>query len=182
PLGKLDPFKKLQILLAYYPSFNKIAGELNKNTIVLYSSGVSLPRLELMGLSLFRRKAKNLTMLVHNLEDMQRTPFWFFQSNQSKNKQFFSSFDRLIFLSEYMREEGLRRFNLDVEKTYVMLHPHFHPMLESIQSDNDLVSQIKIASQEKPIMAYVSRLDLDHGIDIFYRTLAKLDVYGVVLG
>ncbi|MFM6620623.1 MAG: hypothetical protein ACKPJO_02350, partial [Dolichospermum sp.] len=98
PLGKLDPFKKLQILLAYYPSFNRIAGELNKNSILLYSSGVSLPRLELMGLNLFKRKAKNLTMLVHNLEDMQRTPFWFFQSNQSKNKQFFSSFDRLIFL------------------------------------------------------------------------------------
>lgn len=182
PLGKLDPFKKLQILLAYYPSFNRIAGELNNNSILLYSSGVSLPRLELMGLSLFRRKAKNLTMLVHNLEDMQRTPFWFFQSNQSKNKQFFSSFDRLIFLSKHMRDEALTRFNLEAEKTYVMLHPHFHPMLESIQSDNDLVSQIKIASQGKPIMAYVSRLDLDHGIDIFYRTLAKLDVYGVVLG
>ncbi|MFM6311576.1 MAG: hypothetical protein ACKPGB_25600, partial [Dolichospermum sp.] len=101
PLGKLDPFKKLQILLAYYPSFNRIAGELNKNSILLYSSGVSLPRLELMGLNLFKRKAKNLTMLVHNLEDMQRTPFWFFQSNQSKNKQFFSSFDRLIFLSKH---------------------------------------------------------------------------------
>ena len=171
PLGKLDPFKKLQILLAYYPSFNKIAGELNKNTIVLYSSGVSLPRLELMGLSLFRQKAKNLTMLVQNLEDMQRTTFWFFQSNQSKNKQFFSSFDRLIFLSKHMRDEALTRFNLDVEKTYVMLHPHFHPMLESIQPDNDLVSQIKIASKDKPIMAYVSRLDLDHGIDIFLKNL-----------
>ncbi|MFM6350206.1 MAG: hypothetical protein ACKPFK_34460, partial [Dolichospermum sp.] len=103
-------------------------------------------------------------------------------SNQSKNKQFFSSFDRLIFLSKHMRDEALTRFNLEAEKTYVMLHPHFHPMLKSIQSDNDLVSQIKIASQGKPIMAYVSRLDLDHGIDIFYRTLAKLDVYGVVLG
>ncbi|MFM6100317.1 MAG: glycosyltransferase family 4 protein [Dolichospermum sp.] len=182
PLGKLDPFKKLQILLAYYPSFNRIAGELNKNSILLYSSGVSLPRLELMGLSLFKRKAKNLTMLVHNLEDMQRTPFWFFQSNQSKNKQFFSSFDRLIFLSKHMRDEALTRFNLDVEKTYVMLLPHYHPMLESIPPDIDLMSQIKIASKGKPIMAYVSRLDLDHGIDIFYQTLAKLDVYGVVLG
>ncbi|MFM6265190.1 MAG: glycosyltransferase family 4 protein, partial [Dolichospermum sp.] len=182
PLGKLDPFKKLQILLAYYPSFNRIAGELNKNSILLYSSGVSLPRLELMGLNLFKRKAKNLTMLVHNLEDMQRTPFWFFQSNQSKNKQFFSSFDRLIFLSKHMRDEALTRFNLDVEKTYVMLLPHYHPMLESIPPDIDLMSQIKIASKGKPIMAYVSRLDLDHGIDIFYQTLAKLDVYGVVLG
>jgi glycosyltransferase involved in cell wall biosynthesis len=181
-LGKLHPFKKLQILLAYYPSFNRIAGELNKNSILLYSSGVSLPRLELMGLGVFRRKAKNLTMLVHNLEDIQQTPFWFFQNNQSKNKQFFSSFDRLIFLSQHMRDEALTRFNLDVEKTYVMLHPHFHPMLEMIQPDIDLVSQIRTAAKNKPIMAYISRLDLDHGIDIFYRTLAKLDVYGVVLG
>ena len=181
-LGKLHPFKKIQILLEYYPSFNRIASELNNNSILLYSSGVSLPRLELMGLGLFRRKAKNITMLVHNFEDLQQKPFWFFQRNQNKNKQFFSSFDRLIFLSEHMREEGLRRFNLQVEKTYVMLHPHFHPMMESVQSDNDLVSQIKIGSKGKPIMAYVSRLDLDHGIDIFYRTLAKLDVYGVVLG
>ncbi|MEI3651310.1 glycosyltransferase [Anabaena sp. AL09] len=181
-LGKLHPFKKLQILLAYYPSFNRIAGELNKNSILLYSSGVSLPRLELMGLGVFRQKAKNLTMLVHNLEDIQQTPFWFFQNNQSKNKQFFSSFDRLIFLSKHMRDEALTRFNLDVEKTYVMLHPHFHPMLEMIQPDIDLVSQIRTAAKNKPIMAYISRLDLDHGIDIFYRTLAELDVYGVVLG
>lgn len=180
--GPLRPLKKLQILLDYYPSFRRITGELNNSSIVLYSSGVTLPWLELMGLNLFRRKAKSITMLVHNLEDIQQQSFWFFQHNQSINKQFFSSFDRLIFLSEHMRDEALTRFNLDVEKTYVMLLPHYHPMLESIPPDIDLMSQIKIASKGKPIMAYVSRLDLDHGIDIFYQTLAKLDVYGVVLG
>jgi glycosyltransferase involved in cell wall biosynthesis len=180
-LGKVHPFKKLQILLEYYGSFNRIADQLNNHTVLLYSSGVTLPRLELMGINKFRQKAKSINMLIHNFEDTQRQLSLFRQPN--KNSQFFSSFDKLIFLSEHMRNEALRRFiNLEFEKTYVMLHPHFHPMLNNIQPNIELVTQIKKLSKDKPIMAYVSRLDSDHGIDIFYQTLEKLDVYGVVLG
>ncbi|MDH6059468.1 glycosyltransferase family 4 protein [Chrysosporum bergii ANA360D] len=179
-LGKVHPLKKLQILLEYYGSFNRIAGQLDDNTILLYSSGVSLPRLELIGLNKLRKKAKSVNMLVHNFEDKQRQLSWF--GKTSKNDKFFTSFDRLIFLSEHMRNEALTRFNVEFEKTHVMLHPHFHPMLDKIEPNIELASQIKQMSEDKPIVAYVSRLDLDHGIDIFYQTLAQLDVYGVVLG
>lgn len=181
-IGKIHPFKKLQILLEYYFSFNRIANGLNKNHILVYSTGMSLAKIELIGLNKIRGKVKSINLLVHNFEDTQRKNSWFPYNIQNKNKQFFSSFEKLIFLSEHMRKEALTRFNLELEKTYVMLHPHFHPMLKNVQPDINLITHIRIKAKDTPIMAYVSRLDLNHGIDIFYRTLAKLDVYGVVLG
>jgi glycosyltransferase involved in cell wall biosynthesis len=143
---------------------------------------MSLARIELIGLNKIKQKVRSMNLLVHNFEDTQRKKGWFPYKDENKTQHFFGAFEKLIFLSEYMRTEALTRFNLNADKTYVMLHPHFHPMLKSIQPDINLVSQIKIKAKGKPIMAYVSRLDFKHGIDIFYRALEKLDVYGVVLG
>ncbi len=184
-LGKIHPVKKIGLLFDYYYSFPRVAKEVKPDNFFLYSSGVSLPELESFGLKQIRRKAKSMTMIVHNLEDKQYSlPLI---SSQKRSYRLLSCFDRWIFLSEHMRNKALSLFNLDRDRTYVMLHPHFHPMLDNIEPDRDLISQIKLASQNLPIMVYISRLDIAHGIDLFYQTLNQLhaqgiDLYGVVLG
>lgn len=184
-LGKINLVKKISLLLDYYYGFQRLAEEIKSDHVFLYSSGMSLPELESFGLKQIRYKAKSITMIVHNLEDKQSgLPLI---SSHKRSYRLLSCCDRWIFLSEYMRNKALSLFNLEREKTYVMLHPHFHPMLKDIEPDINLISQIKLASQNLPIMVYVSRLDMAHGIDKFYQTLYQLQaqglsLYGVVLG
>ena len=184
-LGKINLVKKIILLLDYYYSFQRLAKKVRADNSFLYSSGMSLPELESFGLKQIRNNAKSMTMLVHNLENNQSG--WPLISPEKRINRLLSCFDRWIFLSEYMRNKALSLCNLDRELTYVMLHPHFHPMLEDIEPEINLISQIKLISQNRPIMVYVSRLDITHGIDRFYQTLHQLNdrgisIYGVVLG
>lgn len=175
---------KLNILSSYDAAFEKVAARLNSDHLLLYSSGMSLPELEYLGIQKLKRNVAKSIFLIHNLEDTE--------SNLSKlstwrNSHLIKTFDGWIFLSNYMRQKAVTKFKLPIEKTYVLSHPHFHPILEDIQLDRQMISEIQDFAQKRPIMAYISRLDNDHGIDVFYQVLSEvqrqgLDLCGVVLG
>jgi glycosyltransferase involved in cell wall biosynthesis len=184
-IGSPSATKKLNMLLSYYSGFKKVATTLPSNTSVLYSSGMTLPELEYIGLQKLRCQASKITMLVHNLEDTTQSRFTWL--SQQRSRCLIKSFDSWLFLSDYMRNRALSCVNLDAEKTYVMLHPHFRPMLQDIKPDEQLISQIQLLAKGRPVMAYISRLNPDHGIDLFYQILQKsqsqgLPLYGVVIG
>ena len=182
--GKISLTKKLGLISQYFFGFQRVADSIKPGTVVLYSSGMSLPELERIGIERIRQKAAKVFMLVHNMEDTQSKFLWL---SQWRNRRLLEIFDGWIFLSNYMKEKAVERLKLPPEKTYVMLHPHFHPMLKDIQPDEELRSHIQQLAQGKPIIAYTSRADQDHGIDLFYKVLHDIQrrgasVYGVVLG
>jgi glycosyltransferase involved in cell wall biosynthesis len=182
--GVISWKNKLNILSNYYTAFDKVSARLNSNNLLLYSSGMSLPELEYLGIQKVKRNVAKLIFLIHNLEDTQsnlsRLSAW-------RNNKLIKTFDGWIFLSHYMRQKTVARLKLPIEKTYVLPHPHFHPILENIELDRQTFSEIQDFAQKRPIMAYISTLDNAHGIDIFYQVLSELqrqgvDLCGVVLG
>lgn len=183
-IGKISLTKKVNLLSKYNTGFKKLVDIIQPGDSVLYSSGMSLPEIERIGILRIKPIASKIVMLVHNLEDTQSKLSWI---SQWRNRRLLETFDGWIFLSNYMRQKALSLLNIPPEKTYVMPHPHFEPILKNIQPDKNLISELERVAKDRHILAYVSRADEEHGIDIFYRVLHQslcqnLPVYGVVLG
>lgn len=182
--GSISILNKLRLLSNYYVSFQNIAHQVGPDTLLLYSSGVSLPELEFLGIQALKKKASKVIMLVHNLEDTHASlP----QLSQWRSHHFIKQFDGWVFLSEYMRQKALEKLRLSRERTFVMPHPHFHPMMKDVTVDPSLMTKLKEFAQGRPVMSFISKADLDHGIDYFYQVLHKvqergLSMCGVVLG
>ena len=182
--GSISILNKLRLISSYYAGFQNIVPQISPDTSILYSSGMSLPELESLGIQAIRAKASKVTMLVHNLGDRHSQ---FSQLSHWRNRRLLKQFDGWIFLSEYMRQQALVQLDLPLAKTYVMLHPHFHPMLKDITPDQSLASALHTFARGRAIMAYISKVDADHGVDLFYKVLRRgqdqgLPICGVVLG
>jgi glycosyltransferase involved in cell wall biosynthesis len=182
--GSISWEKKLKLVSNYHAAFEKVVTRLNSNNLLLYSSGMSLPELEYLGIQKLKKNVAKSIFLIHNLEDTQsnlsRLSAW-------RNNRLIQTFDGWIFLSNYMRQTAVTRLKLPIEKTYVLPLPHYRPILQDIQLDRQMLLEIQAFAQKRPIMAYISRLDHDHGIDVFYQVLAEvqrqgLNLCGVVLG
>jgi glycosyltransferase involved in cell wall biosynthesis len=174
--GKISLANKIQLLTKYNSGFQAVLNNIQPNTIVLYSSGMSLPELELIGIQKVQNKASKVVMLVHNLQDNQSKFKWL---SQWRNRKLLEAFDGWIFLSDYMKKQALSRLNIPQGKTYVMPHPHFRPMLKDIQPSQNLFLELQKFAQNRLVMAYISRADKSHGIDIFYQVLHLLQTQGI---
>jgi glycosyltransferase involved in cell wall biosynthesis len=178
PLGPVSTIQRLRMLLGYRGGFAGAADAIPPGAAVLYSSEVFVPRLERGGLGRVRQKAGKLTRLVHNAD---RTAM-LLQDAPSRYL-----FDDWIFLSEYVRAQAVEMFRLDRGKTFVLLHPHFHPVLETVEADPTLSQEISRWAAGRRLLAFISRPSRAHGIDLFYRTLATardqgLPLCGIVMG
>lgn len=183
-MGPMSLRDRLSTASSYYKGYIQVADQLSLGTSVLYSSGMTLPEMEAIGLRRIKGRAAKLTMLVHNLEDVQSR---FPNVSRLRSNILRAQFDEWIFLSDYVRAGALERWALEPGNTHVMLHPHFHPMLYNVEVDSTFASQLQEAAGGRPILAYISRLDQDHGIDLYYQILRQLgqqgiNVFGVVLG
>ena len=178
PLGPIPASQRLRMLLGYVGGFNHAASTIQAGASVLYSSEVFVPALEKAGLGRLRGQARKVTRLVHNLD---RTEMLLGRRSSRK------LVDDWIFLSEYVRTAAVQSCGLDRDQTFVVLHPHFHPILEAVEPDPDLSTSLSRWVGDRKLLAYISRPTLAHGIDLFYRALATghelgLPLCGVVIG
>lgn len=182
--GKIPLSRKTQLLLQYLPGFQAVAKGIDSESIILYSSGMSLPELEWLGLQQVKRRASKVFSLIHNLEDSQSK---IVKLSNWRNRRLLQVFDGWVFLSEHTRKKAIAQLNLPLAKTHVMLHPHFEPMLKETQSCHRVGSSLREFTKNRLVIAYISRVDQEHGIDIFYQLLQRgiyqgLPICGVVIG
>ena len=181
--GKILWNSKFSLISNYLSSINSLVDYIDPNDTIIYT-GMFFPELESLGIKILRKKCKNINVLIHNFRDVGSTSNFV---STLRKKLFLSQFNKYIFLSEHVKQNGVKNYGISDKKTVVGVHPHFNPALKNLAFDGVLAESLSKFSQGKPALSYISRLDNAHGIDLYLQIIRRcldknINICGVIIG
>lgn len=172
PVGRIPFRTRARMIRRYREAFGEASSGLELTTSVLYSSELPFGILERSALARLKPHVRKLTRLVHNVDNTSSIQ---------------GLFDDHVFLSESERKRGLEVLKIPMKASFAIPMPHFGTVMQEVVPDDAVGTTIHTRAASRTILAFISRANLDHGIDLFYRLLAlarrlELPLCGVVIG
>ncbi len=138
----------------------------------IISSNLMLSRIDTWGLGLLKRRGIAPVVLVHKpyqsiATDQQR-------SNARRYRGFYRKAAGILTMNEYTQDLMRQLYNVPSDRLRRFNHPHFQPLLDRYQVDEDLVGRLTAWADGAPVIAFLSNMRPEQGLDDLLAALPAL--------
>ena len=175
PTRLKDNFSASVRLCATYPldwlAAARHARQLGARSLLI-SSNLMLSRLDTWGLGLLRRRGIDPVVLVHK-------PYQAIASDQGQRqapryRAFYRKAVRILTMNQYTQNLMQTLYDIPSDRIGRFRHPHFQPLLDRYEVDEDLARRLASWAGDAPVLAFLSNMRPEQGLDDLLAALSSL--------
>ena len=172
---KKDAFTAMRVLVSYRSCWLRAIRWARTSGVksLLVSTNLMLWRADTWAMRLLRRHGLAPVVIVHKpYPTVSEDPAG---ERAARYRAFYESAARILTMSAFTREWMQARYQLPEERYVQLPHPHFQPLLNQYPGNGDLVRRLSEWAAGAPVIAFLSNMRPEQGLDLLLSSLATID-------